>query len=535
MTFPKFNNLKISTRLWLWVGIIVSLLIVMMLVSYTSVNHMEVAFEEVEEESSEMYMVMDVSLALSQVIMPVNDYLIPGGDPNERANFNRLTNEVEEKLNEIEPHAMNRPDEKEIFLTTQNYYQSLKQKSLQIFAVHQEEAYRSVESGQLMEEIDILVDKAIMEMNKWQEIADEEIAEVTQEFVYAQGQVVFVNTILILFIILFSLILGIIFIRSITKPLAKLVATSQEISAGNLNARAEIVSKDEIGILAQNFNKMTDSLIETRKLPENIIRSMADSLIVVTPEAKIKEVNRATLDLLGYARKELFGQQIEQVFGRAAAAAAESIFKGAGLKKLIEQGTIKDERMMYLTKKGEEIPVAVSGSVTRDEKGKLQYIVVVAKDLREIKKYAEERLAKITPVLQKVAMGDFSENVEIPEKEDEFTGHLVALNLTIDDLRETVGKNVELVKALEKEKTGLEQKVKERTRDIDAANQQLKASNQQLNAANQQLSASQKQLQDKLLELERFNKVAVGRELRMVELKEEIARLKGAAAEQRGN
>lgn len=72
----------------------------------------------------------------------------------------------------------------------------------------------------------------------------------------------------------------------------------------------------------------------------------------------------------------------------------------------------------------------------------------------------------------------------------------------------------------------LEVKVKERTVQLDASNQQLKASNQQLNAANQQLGAAQKNLQDKLLELERFNKITMGREMKILELKEEVARLK---------
>ena len=61
---------------------------------------------------------------------------------------------------------------------------------------------------------------------------------------------------------------------------------------------------------------------------------------------------------------------------------------------------------------------------------------------------------------------------------------------------------------------------------IKASEQQLRAANQQLNAGNQQLAASQKNLQDKLIELERFNKIAVGRELKMVELKQDIADLK---------
>lgn len=49
--------------------------------------------------------------------------------------------------------------------------------------------------------------------------------------------------------------------------------------------------------------------------------------------------------------------------------------------------------------------------------------------------------------------------------------------------------------------------------------------NQQLKAANQQLAASENKLQNKILELEKFNKLTVDRELKMVELKEKIARL----------
>ncbi|MBU0722437.1 hypothetical protein KKA93_03215 [Patescibacteria group bacterium] len=64
----------------------------------------------------------------------------------------------------------------------------------------------------------------------------------------------------------------------------------------------------------------------------------------------------------------------------------------------------------------------------------------------------------------------------------------------------------------------IEKKLKEKTINLDTVIKQLETTNQQL-------IVSQKNLQNKLLELERFNKVAVGRELNMVELKKEIARL----------
>lgn len=222
-------------------------------------------------------------------------------------------------------------------------------------------------------------------------------------------------------------------------------------------------------------------------------------------------------------------------------------FRQTVLDMLLEKGRIENALGSFALRTGEKIPVSFSGSVIKDAEGQTTDLVVVAKDLRELKEYARKKLAAITPVLQKVSMGDFSEGIKIPEEEDEFTEHLVALNLMVDDLKELT--------------TGLENKVRERTQELEAANQQLRAttqqletSEQQLRAANQQLEMRRisleaevkkrtaelqqakagleievaertKELQNKLAELEGFNRVAVGRELKMIELKNRIAEL----------
>jgi putative methionine-R-sulfoxide reductase with GAF domain/CHASE3 domain sensor protein len=51
--------------------------------------------------------------------------------------------------------------------------------------------------------------------------------------------------------------------RDIAGPVAKLTEITAEITEGDLNARAPVESRDEIGKLAASFNKMTDQLKET--------------------------------------------------------------------------------------------------------------------------------------------------------------------------------------------------------------------------------------------------------------------------------
>jgi PAS domain S-box-containing protein len=295
------------------------------------------------------------------------------------------------------------------------------------------------------------------------------------------------------------------------------------------NANGEIVAAVEtlhdITVLKKAQQKMleivkTKSELESTEREKNYINSIIEalplSLIVVNPDGSIRLVNPRTCELLGYSANDLVGGAFEKVLG---VSVKKSIFRTKELMKIHDKEVMKDERMKYATKNGEEIPVAVSGCIMRDKNRKLKYIVIAAKDLREINKYAAERLSKLTPVLQKAAMGDFSKNIKIPEKEDEFTEHLVALNLMIDDLKESMSKNIQLVKDLEKQKASLEQKIEERTANLDFANKQLIASNKKL-------EETQEQLLDQVNELELFNKMTMGREAKILELKEEVVLLK---------
>ncbi len=166
-------------------------------------------------------------------------------------------------------------------------------------------------------------------------------------------------------------------------------------ASANLLRDAEGNPKNVVAILRDitELQRVQDEVVAARDYTENIIESMIDTLIVVDPDARIRTINQATSDLLGYREEELIGKPAATIFAEEEEEEEEeevSIFKGTRLKKLVEEGTIRDYDMKYRTKKGEVIPVSFSGSVMRGKDGNLIGIVGIARDMREIKRLMQK-------------------------------------------------------------------------------------------------------------------------------------------------
>lgn len=171
--------------------------------------------------------------------------------------------------------------------------------------------------------------------------------------------------------------------RKSLRPLGELALLAEKIGGGQRDVRVPVTTKDEIGLLAASFNRMVDNLKRTtvlRDYVDNIVRSMVDSLLVLEPDGRIKSINRAGLDLLGYRESELLGQSIETLLE------GDAPFTAVALKKLLEEGSLRDYESFGKAKNGEKIPILLSGSIMKGGDGKLEGIVVLAKDIRERKK-----------------------------------------------------------------------------------------------------------------------------------------------------
>lgn len=184
----------------------------------------------------------------------------------------------------------------------------------------------------------------------------------------------------------------------LSKPINDLIRGIERISGGDLKYKVPIKSNDEIGELAVSFNKMAEALSNTlvsKDYVDNIISSMIFSLIVTDAEGKIKTVNPATLDLLGYREDEIIGQSVDTVFKEEKKEILSwdetPRLEGKVFRNLIKNRVVNYFEMNYLTKNRQEIPVILSCSIIRDREGKIVNIIFVARDITKLK-HAEEAL-----------------------------------------------------------------------------------------------------------------------------------------------
>ena len=129
------------------------------------------------------------------------------------------------------------------------------------------------------------------------------------------------------------------------------------------------------------FQEKSRELAKTQDYTDNIIRSMLDSLIVIEPAGTIKRINKAALDILGYKERELIKKPVTKLFSQK----DESLFLGSQWQELLNKGFVRDFELTYVTKRGDRIPVSLSGSVMRDGEGKTEAVVAVVRDMRTVK------------------------------------------------------------------------------------------------------------------------------------------------------
>jgi PAS domain S-box-containing protein len=132
----------------------------------------------------------------------------------------------------------------------------------------------------------------------------------------------------------------------------------------------------------------------------NIVSTMSDLLILLSPSGKIASINRAVTDLLNYQEKDLIQKPITEVL--SGKVVEHPLFmktennKEPEMKAPTETTPLRNLEGILIAKDGQHIPTSVAVSTLWNRDNTLAGYVVIARDVTEQKQIEAEREGLIT-------------------------------------------------------------------------------------------------------------------------------------------
>jgi PAS domain S-box-containing protein len=299
--------------------------------------------------------------------------------------------------------------------------------------------------------------------------------------------------------------------------------------------------------------------VETARWPQKrgsldaeiIIANAPDPVFVSDLEGKILQANDAVSELLGFRPDEL----LEQSLSRFISAKEKREFTAA-LSAVVEHGVTRNAALHPRSASGEVIPTTLNASALRDPAGNVIGAIGILRDMRELDKaraYAEsliknapdpvfvsdlegkilqandavsellgfrpdelleqslsrfispEELREFTAALREVVERGVTRNALLHPRSA--SGEVIPTTLNASALRDPTGKVIGAIGIL---------------RDMRAYEKVVR-----------DLEESKAELQEKILDLEKFEEVVVGRELKMIALEKEVEKLQRELAQLR--
>ena len=280
--------------------------------------------------------------------------------------------------------------------------------------------------------------------------------------------------------------------------------------------------------------------IRLTQYARSLIEASVDPLVTISPEGKITDVNEATVKVTGAAREKLIGADFANYF-------TEPEKAREGYQRVFSEGFVTDYPLTIHHAEGRLTDVLYNASVYKDAQGNVLGVFAAARDITAQKQASQyvrslieasadplvtispegkitdvnEATIKVTGVpREKLISADFANYFTEQEKAREgyqlafAKGFVTDYPLTIRHLDGRLS-HVLYNASVYKDVNGKVLGVFAAARDVTP-----------LKKAEVELADQRTRELERLAELERFQKLTVGRELKMIELKKEVNELK---------
>ena len=210
-----------------------------------------------------------------------------------------------------------------------------------------------------------------------------------------------------------SVLIGILYSRSISKPITKLIQITNDFRKGNLDAKINVKSIDEIGILANAFNNMAHALkTSTAKLQmekyrfQQLYENAPIGIALLTKDDRIIQINKTFQSIFNYTVEEIKGKKLDELivpseyFGEAAALLTDALQNGISDKETIRKR--KDGSLINVHAYG--VPIIIEGDIAGLYK--LYEDITLRKQSEEALRFQNEIMTNMTEALYVVRLED---------------------------------------------------------------------------------------------------------------------------------
>ncbi|WP_082014102.1 PAS domain S-box protein [Flavobacterium sp. AED] len=152
-------------------------------------------------------------------------------------------------------------------------------------------------------------------------------------------------------------------------------------------ANEELLFQNNEKVKREILNKELEELSYTAKLASqyslSLIEASLDPLVTINTKGKITDMNEALVNITGMTREELTDSDFFDYFTEQQK--AREVYQ-----EVFEKGSVADSPLTLCHKDGKLTDVLFNGSVYKDDKGNVLGVVIVARDVTDQKRIANE-------------------------------------------------------------------------------------------------------------------------------------------------